>query len=112
MIYTGKLEAFCEMGTEGIIWSLHLDGKVGYDGLFCLRKDDTLTITDNEGSVQWQGVIDYDHERSIIVQDKDYPGYFRESKHYYNHGIQKNVSVIQWQEWFNKGYRGTVWRNE
>ena len=91
---------------------MHLDGKIGYDGLFPLKEGDTLTITDKENKIVWSGIVEYEREREIATYDTLYPDYKRTSKAYFNHGIQKGVSMVAWQEWFNKGYRGTVWRNE
>lgn len=112
MIYQGELFTFFEQGMEGLMWALQLDGKRGYDGLFDLRENDTLTITDQHGSVVWQGIISFDKERTLVLIDPKYPEYQIKSQKYFNHGVQKDVSHLQWTHWFTKGYRGTVWRKE
>lgn len=115
-VFKGEPFAYCEMGTEGIIWSLQLDGLEGYDGLFCIKPGDHLAIysvDDSENSL-WQGTIDYEREREIYLVDPQYPEYKKESKLCWNRGIQKGVSCFLWQEWFNSSgkYFGVVTRKE
>jgi hypothetical protein len=61
----GRLEPFCETGTEGVIWSLHEYGVQSYAGLHCLRDGDDLTVYSavRDGNVAWQGVLDFGPEQ-------------------------------------------------
>lgn len=112
MMYTGVLFTFFEQGMEGLLWALQLDGKSGYDGLFDLKEGDGLTITDHNGIVVWQGTIALEQKRLLVLVDPEYPEFRIESEKFFNHGVQKGVSHLQWAEWFRRGYRGTVWRKE
>ncbi|WP_435641864.1 hypothetical protein [Micavibrio aeruginosavorus] len=62
----GALNAFCETGTEGFIWSVHEYGRPGYDGLNCLDEGDKLTVYKNvrNGEIEWQGVLDFGPEKA------------------------------------------------
>jgi hypothetical protein len=76
----GALDAFCETGTEGIIWSLHEYGKVGYDGLNHLAEGDKLTVYKNvrDGEVDGQGVLDFGPEK---VEKVGWVEVFRQTLH-------------------------------
>jgi hypothetical protein len=83
---TGRLEAFCETGTEGIIWSVYEDGKTGYDGLNCLEDGDFLKIFNDAArtEVAWEGEIKL-----------KYPPATR-----FNRGIQRGVDEQNWARMF------------
>lgn len=61
---TGGLHAFCETGTEGIIWSVNQYGKYGYAALTPLQKGDVLTVFKNvtDGKVVWHDKLVFGNE--------------------------------------------------
>jgi hypothetical protein len=61
----GALEPYAETGTEGEIWSVHIYGKAGYDGLFCLEEGDKLTVYSEvrDGEVEWEGRLAFGPEQ-------------------------------------------------
>lgn len=93
-IVTGRCEAFCETGTEGIIWSVYEDGKTGYDGLNCLDKGDFLQIFNDVArtDVAWEGEIKL-----------KYPPATR-----FNRGIQRGVNEKEWSDYFFRERPATV----
>lgn len=62
-VFTGRLEPFFETGTEGIVWSVLVDGLLGYDALLPLENGDELVIYGQDGTVAWQGVIALEYKR-------------------------------------------------
>lgn len=56
-LIVGRLEPFCEMGTEGVVWSIVQQGLPGYEGLFGLENGDDLRIYGPNGTVAWEGTI-------------------------------------------------------
>lgn len=101
----GKLDAFFETGTEGIIWSVIEDGKEGYDGLHPLGEGDLLTVLDPvDGKFVWEGNVNYEWERNF----RNYPGNpefgQQEIGGMWVHGIQENVEPDDWGKWFFKQY--------
>ncbi|TAL27243.1 MAG: hypothetical protein EPN97_17850 [Alphaproteobacteria bacterium] len=89
----GVAHAFCETGTEGVIWSLqdekHIspDGKQwSYDGLNCLEDGDFLRVFNDAArkDVLWEGEIKL-----------KYPGTLE-----YNRGVQDGVDERSWAKMF------------
>jgi hypothetical protein len=102
----GKLDPFSETGTEGVIWSLHENGKEGYDGLHCLGEGDHLTVYDpvDNTKVVWQGNIDLEYERNYrpFPMNPEYGQ--QEVGGMWVHGIQRTVTPEDWGTWFYKQY--------
>ena len=110
----GKLEAFFETGTEGVIWSLYDDTKEGYEGLHCLYQGDYLTIFDPEdkSKVVWEGNIDLEYERNYHPYPMN-PQYGQQAVGgMWVHGIQRDVEPDTWGKWFFKQYPAEVIKSE
>jgi len=101
----GKLEAFSETGTEGIIWCVIDDALSGWDKLNCLKDGDHLTILDPDTkSVVWEGKIHLEYERNITPSGYN-PNYKKQAIHgMWVNGIQDNVLPELWANWFFKEY--------
>lgn len=87
----GVTHAFCETGTEGVIWSLqderHIsNGQWSYAGLNCLEDGDFLKVFNDVARkvVLWEGEIKL-----------KYPGTLE-----YNRGIQDGVDERSWAKMF------------
>lgn len=87
----GVAHAFCETGTEGVIWSLQDEkyisgGQWSYDGLNCLEDGDFLKVFNDAArkDVLWEGEIKL-----------KYPGTLE-----YNRGIQDGVDERNWAKMF------------
>lgn len=63
----GKLNAFFETGTEGIIWMFEEAGKTGYDALHLFQKGDFLRVFNNESEkkVIFEGPVDLIDENQV-----------------------------------------------
>lgn len=101
-IINGKLDPFFETGTEGVIWSVYEDGKMGYEGLNCLEYGDYLRVYDKSKTTKiiWEGSIFFDWD----INWRPYP---MNPKHgqqevlgYWVHGIQKDLEPKVWGKWF------------
>lgn len=102
----GKLDAFSETGTEGIIWSVYEDGKTGYDALHCLESGDHLTVLDPEDHsvTLWAGNIDLEYQRNRMSSPGN-PQYQQQNINgYWVHGVQVDVMPEEWALWFFNEY--------
>lgn len=101
-IVEGRLEAFYETGTEGVIWSVFEEGKKSHDGLNILEYGDYLRIYDSPKKEQliWEGNIFYDWETNWRPYPLN-PRYGQqEVLGYWVHGIQEGVYPETWGRWF------------
>ena len=105
-IIKGKLEPFCETGTEGVVWCEYDEHSEGYDGLHCLINDDYLTIFDPDdiSKVVWEGHIELDYENNRQSHPLN-PNYrYQVIDGQGVKGIQVDVDPSSWFEWFHKQY--------
>lgn len=104
-VLSGKLDAFYETGTEGVIWSFDEDGKYGYDGLHCLEKGDIIKVFNDASRKQviFEGVIDleYASRRRAFLLNPQYSG--QEVFGYWVRGLQKGVDPETWARMFFDG---------
>lgn len=96
MAIRGKLEAYFETGTEGVLWAVYEDGKQGYDGLHILQQDDLLKIFGKDGSVVFSGRIDQDRQTGWAP----YP---------FGNGNGQPVALGMWVHWTQRGYQPDDW---
>lgn len=91
----GRLDAFFETGTEGIIWSLADQGLPGYDGLWPLQYGDHLDVLDADGETLWQGMIklEYANLRDPTHNQQQVLGYWV-------HGLQDGADPETWAKLF------------
>ena len=100
-IIEGTLMPYYETGMEGTLWSVHEDGKDGYDGLNPLQDGQLLTVFNDAArtEVLWQGVIDL--ERDPQKQDE----LLRAQKYStrlgpWGYGLPKNIHPYDWVNMF------------
>ena len=106
MTIIGKLDAYWETGTEGVIWSVYENDKKGYDGLHCLENGDYLIVYDpvNTENIVWEGNIDLEYERNYRKFPMN-PKYGQQAiAGMWVHGIQRDVEPDDWGNWFFKEY--------
>ena len=74
----GRLDAFFETGTEGVVWSVADQRLPGYDGLWPLQFGDHLDVLDANGETLWQGIIklEYDNRRVALHNQQEVLGYW------------------------------------
>lgn len=98
----GTLEPWMETGTEGVIWTLHQDGKPGYEGMHCLADGDHLTVWEVEsGRRVFNGMIKFDTK--IGKKKSEWPGstYMGQcALGYWVHGIQEGYDPDSWARLF------------
>jgi len=100
----GRLEAFFETGTEGIIWSLHDSSLPAYDGLWPLYDGDQLQVIDGDG---WQGVVNLEYHRNH--QESPYGGIGGQvASGFWVHGFQDDLDPDVWAKMFFDGYRAIL----
>lgn len=103
----GKLEAFFETGTEGVIWSIYEDGKQGYDGLHPLNNGDYLTIfhSSKPYTIVWEGTVDLEYETNYRPYPTN-PEYGQQAVlGRWVHGVQRDVVPEDWAMWFMGKYK-------
>ena len=98
----GRLEAFWETGTEGVIWSIYEDGKTGYDGLNTVESGDLLTVFNDASKKQvlWQGEVNLEYEQNYRPYPMN-PAYGQqEVLGYWVHGLQDGMPPETWARMF------------
>lgn len=96
----GTLEGFAETGTEGVIWSLIKDDKPSYDSLEFIEQGDYLQIFNEDGSILWEGTIDYDYSVGYEPYPLNPSCGGQVSMGFYVHGIQIGFSPDDWGKLF------------
>lgn len=105
---SGVLDAFWETGTEGVIWSVAVDGYEGYDSLFCLKDGDGLKIYGKDGEAVWTGVVKLEWKRNWQPFPMN-PQYGQQAVlGYWVHGLQEDVEPEIWVRWFFEALRCEV----
>ena len=104
----GKLEAFWETGSEGVHWSLYLDGKKGYAGLHSITEGDYITIYDEDNEIIYEGDIIQDRFSNWKAYPMNPIFGQQVAGNYLVHWIQANVNPDLWEKWFVKSYRATI----
>lgn len=111
MVIKGKLDAFWETGTEGVIWSVYEDGKEGYDGLHPIRQGDRLRILEGD-EVLWEGEVDQDKETNWTAFENplvEGDGQQCVLNHWV-HWLQRGVDPEVWAGWFFEEKRAELER--
>lgn len=104
----GTLYAHFETGTEGIVWCLEEDGKLGYDGLHWLAEGDYLKILGTDGAVLWEGMIDFDYKANLRPIPTN-PIHQKQAVHgYWVNGLQRGVPPATWSAWFHERKRALL----
>lgn len=104
MTVIGRLEAFFETGTEGVIWSLHDPSLPGYDGLWPLYSGDQLKVLDGDG---WEGTVDLEYARNR--QPSPYGGRPGQAANgLWVHGFQSSLEPDVWAKMFFDEYRASL----
>ena len=96
----GRLYAYFETGTEGVVWSIIEDGKDGYDALNCLEAGDKLIVFEDDGKAIWDGVVNLEYE--LHRQPHEYnPSYLQQTTlGYWVRGLQTDVNPEFWGKMF------------
>lgn len=106
---TGKLEAYFETGTEGVIWSVYEDGKEGYEGLNCLQDGDYIKVFDPQEQVVFDGEVKLEWERNYRPYPRNPHLGQQEVGGFWVHGLQENIDPQTWSTWFHSAYRCEFW---
>ncbi len=97
VVYHGELDGYFETGTEGFIWSLHEDGKSGYDGLVIIEAGDRLTVYGEDGRTPlFDGIVHPDYEIG-------YRPHFAGADH------GQPCALGLWIHWTQKGWQPDDW---
>ena len=100
---TGRLDPFCETGTEGVVWAVTVDGLLGYDSLFPLQPGDGLLIYGADGDVAWQGIVDLEYQRRYRPYPNNPKMGQQEVFGYWVHGFQRDLDPETWAKAFFDG---------
>lgn len=102
--FKGKLVAFWETGTDGVIWCMQEDNKGGYDGLKVLNLGDYVTIFNaSRTDTVWQGYISLEYDSNICANDT-LRGRCQVVNGWTVNGIQEGVSPNDWLYWFQNEF--------
>ena len=104
----GRLEAFFETGTEGIIWSL-VEPNKGYEGLHCLKNGDYLKVyKENTEEVIWEGTVLLEYERRYRSYPLNPQYGQQEIFGCWVHGFQENLAPEVWSKMFFDGCQASM----
>jgi len=92
----GELIDFFETGTEGVVWTLEDDRRIGRAACETICEGDHLTIFDRAGNVLWRGVIRCDKKSGWRRYPRN-PQYGQQS------------ALGCWVHWIQKGFRPDDW---
>ena len=100
-VIEGKLMPFYETGLEGTLWSVHEDGKEGYDGLNPLQSGHILTVFNDAArtEVLWSGVVDFEMDRqsqSDLLHAQKYSTRLGP----WGYGLPRNMHPYDWVNMF------------
>jgi hypothetical protein len=96
----GKLDPYFETGTEGVIWSVVVDGYEGYDSLLPLKDGDQLKVLGSDGQLIWSGVVNLEWKRNWRLYPMN-PAYGQQAVlGLWVHGLQSDVNPEVWARWF------------
>lgn len=96
----GRLTAFVETGTEGVIWSMIMDGIPSYEGLFPLQNGDEILTYDAAGNISWRGVVDLDFDSRRTASPLNPQYQQQEVMGMWVHGLQRGTDAQAWAELF------------
>jgi hypothetical protein len=104
----GRLDAFFETGTEGVIWSVIDPRLPAYDALWTLRDGDHLTIIGRQNETLWEGTIQLEYERNWEPYPHN-PQYGQQAVGgFWVHGLQVDLAPDDWAIMFAERYRAIM----
>lgn len=95
-VYEGQAISWFETGMEGVRWAIQLDGVDGYSGLVLLEAGDKLTVTNPNGDILFDGIIDPNCE---IGRRPRAPG----------SSFQQPAALGLWIHWTQEGFSPDSW---
>jgi len=94
--FEGELIDYFETGTEGVIWMVEDDGRLGRAALEPICEGDGLTILDQLGKILWRGVVRCDKKIGL----RPYP---------LNPEYSQQCALGHWVHWIQKGFKPDDW---
>jgi hypothetical protein len=108
----GKLEAFWETGTEGVIWSLYDNNEKGYESLHCLKDGDYLEVYNDDGSIHWKGDVKLEYKRRYRPFPMN-PQYGQQEVFgMWVHGFQDDIEPEFWAKMFFDAKKAAIRKKE
>jgi len=96
----GTLSAYAETGTEGVLWAITVAGLPGYSGLHVLKAGDRLRIYGKEGTIAWEGVVNFEWTRRKRPSPFN-PAYEQQEIHgMWVHGFHPDLTPEAWADAF------------
>lgn len=110
--HTGKLEAFWETGTEGVLWRLNDENKIEgakhpTDSLVSIDTGDHLKVISDEDQVVFDSII-VKTTKSNRVGWANYAGSQQVAGSHWCHWLQHGTDPDFWAYIFNSGYRAEL----
>lgn len=104
----GRLDAFFETGTEGVIWSVIDPGLPAYDGLWSLRDGDQLSVLGRRRETVWKGTVQLEYERNWEPYEHN-PGHGQQAVGgIWVHGLQVDLAPDDWAIMFSERHRAIL----
>lgn len=106
--YIGELDAYCNFGTDGVLWALYDDNRNGPSSTHFIKSGDYLKVLDNKDTVVWEGTIQFEYQRRFRNYPTN-PEYGQQEVFgFWVNGFEETLAPEVWGDWFFKKFRGEL----
>lgn len=111
-VHEGLLDAWCETGTEGLVWVLNENGFEGYAAMRFVEEGDYLTVFRPDGEIAFEGRISCDREIGKPRPEDNCDRAQPSALGFWIHWTQEGWDPDEWAEMFLKEYKAILKKAE